>query len=85
LDEYAVRRTVGGPEVMRRQLEHLLGLTQEHNITVVIVPESALGLGQIIEPGPVVNQFEVLFDRLGSVALTVADSENLIRAILETT
>lgn len=41
LDEFAVRRTVGSPEVRRRQLEHLLELMQQPNIDIVIVPDGA--------------------------------------------
>ncbi|WP_433461720.1 helix-turn-helix domain-containing protein [Spirillospora sp. CA-128828] len=39
-DEGAIRRPVGSPEVMKAQLEHLIGLADEHNITLQIVPGS---------------------------------------------
>ena len=39
--EYAVRRTVGGPEVVRVQLERLLEEMKAPNITIQIVPEDA--------------------------------------------
>lgn len=38
LDEAAVRRVMGGPEVMRAQLERLLGLGELPNVTVQILP-----------------------------------------------
>jgi transcriptional regulator with XRE-family HTH domain len=41
LAEYAIRRMVGGPEVMRPQLQRILDAMQEPNITIQIVPEDA--------------------------------------------
>jgi transcriptional regulator with XRE-family HTH domain len=38
LDEAALRRSPGGPKVMRAQLEHLLELTDLPNVTLQIVP-----------------------------------------------
>ncbi|WP_326752956.1 helix-turn-helix domain-containing protein [Streptomyces hirsutus] len=38
IDEAALRRQVGGSEVMRRQLEHLLTMTQRPHITVQVLP-----------------------------------------------
>ncbi len=38
IDEPAVRRPVGGPEIMRAQLEHLHELSKAPNITLQIVP-----------------------------------------------
>ncbi|MFG2395387.1 helix-turn-helix domain-containing protein [Streptomyces lavendulae] len=38
LDESALRRVVGGPEVMREQLEHLNALGGESNVTVQVLP-----------------------------------------------
>lgn len=37
-DEGAIRRPVGGPEVMRGQIQHLIDLAQLHHITLQIVP-----------------------------------------------
>jgi transcriptional regulator with XRE-family HTH domain len=39
--EYAIRRMVGGPKVMRPQLQRLLDAMQEPNITLQLVPEDA--------------------------------------------
>lgn len=38
IDEAVVRRTLGGPEVMRAQVEHLLEITALQNVTVQIMP-----------------------------------------------
>ncbi|MEV4106218.1 helix-turn-helix transcriptional regulator [Nonomuraea sp. NPDC049695] len=38
IDEAVVRRTLGGPEIMRGQIAHLLDLTAERNVTVQIMP-----------------------------------------------
>ncbi|GLX95263.1 helix-turn-helix transcriptional regulator [Herbidospora sp. NBRC 101105] len=38
LDEWVVRRPIGGPEVMVEQLEHLIALTERRNITIQLVP-----------------------------------------------
>ncbi|MFI6661333.1 helix-turn-helix domain-containing protein [Streptomyces sp. NPDC050523] len=41
IDEAALRRRVGGPEVMRNQLDHLLALSQRPHITVQVLPFSS--------------------------------------------
>ena len=41
LDEAALRRQVGGPEVMRAQLEHLVRLSAESEIFLQIIPFTA--------------------------------------------
>jgi len=38
LDEAALRRQVGGPRVMRQQLEHLLELAQLPNVAIQVIP-----------------------------------------------
>lgn len=38
IDEAAIRRQVGGPKVMRAQLEHLLAMSQQPHITVQVLP-----------------------------------------------
>lgn len=40
VDEAALRRLVGGPGVMRAQLEHLLEVTNRPNVTVQVLPFS---------------------------------------------
>jgi transcriptional regulator with XRE-family HTH domain len=41
LDEGALRRCIGGPQVMRAQLEHLIEMCDHPNITLQILPFSA--------------------------------------------
>ena len=41
LDEAALRRQVGGPEVMRAQFEHLVSLTAESEVFLQIIPFTA--------------------------------------------
>lgn len=41
LDAAAVRRLVGGPEVMRGQLEHLLDMARQPTVTVQVIPDGA--------------------------------------------
>jgi transcriptional regulator with XRE-family HTH domain len=38
LDEFVLHRVIGGPEVMREQLAHLIEVEQRTNITIQIVP-----------------------------------------------
>jgi hypothetical protein len=40
LDEGVLTQPVGGPEIMREQLDHLVGLAQLPNITVRVAPKS---------------------------------------------
>lgn len=41
LDEFALRRIVGDVGVTRRQLEHLLKMAEEPNISIVVIPNGA--------------------------------------------
>ena len=38
MDEGALRRPIGGPKVMRAQLEHLIEVTRQPNVTLQILP-----------------------------------------------
>jgi transcriptional regulator with XRE-family HTH domain len=66
LDEKALRADVGGPEVMKGQLAHLIDLAQRPNITIQIVPDGRgayLGLNGPItilgfDEGPDVAYFD---------------------------
>lgn len=40
LDEGVLRRRIGGEEVMREQIKHLLAMAQRHDVTLQIVPSS---------------------------------------------
>jgi Domain of unknown function (DUF5753) len=45
--------------------------------------DSVDGRGSIIEPGPQLTELAVTFERIGSNSLPIADSEKMIRALLE--
>ncbi|WP_412517915.1 helix-turn-helix domain-containing protein [Actinomadura madurae] len=49
-DEGAVRRPIGSRQVMRGQIEHLIALTDEHHVTLQIVPASKGAYAGL--PGP---------------------------------
>ncbi|MCX4749576.1 helix-turn-helix domain-containing protein [Kitasatospora sp. NBC_01287] len=55
LDESALRRMVGGPVVMREQLEQLLKLTELPSVLMQVIPFSAGG-----HPGTLVGPFVIL-------------------------
>ena len=45
IDELVLHRMIGGPDVLRRQLDHLVETAQEPNITLRIVPRTAAHSG----------------------------------------
>ncbi|BAJ31804.1 MULTISPECIES: helix-turn-helix transcriptional regulator [Kitasatospora] len=47
LDEAVVRRRVGGPEAMRRQVQHVLDLTEQPGSVVQVMPFAAGGHGAL--------------------------------------
>ncbi|MFJ7906778.1 Scr1 family TA system antitoxin-like transcriptional regulator [Kitasatospora sp. NPDC096204] len=47
LDESAIRTVIGGPAVMRRQMEHLLAVTEQSNIVIEVAP---FGRPQAVTP-----------------------------------
>jgi transcriptional regulator with XRE-family HTH domain len=40
IEEHVLRRQIGGPEVMREQLDHILDLSQRRNIDIQVMPQS---------------------------------------------
>ncbi|WP_157878858.1 DUF5753 domain-containing protein [Streptomyces sp. CT34] len=52
VDEAAIRRTVGGPTVMREQVRHLLQLTEAPHITFQVIPGKGAHAGM---PGSFVH------------------------------
>jgi transcriptional regulator with XRE-family HTH domain len=66
-DEGVIRRQVGGSEVMRKQLDHLLNMAERYNVTIQIVPGS-IGAYPGLEGG-----FSILsFDEGADVAFAEA-------------
>jgi transcriptional regulator with XRE-family HTH domain len=57
LDESVVRRAVGGPEVMKRQVTHLINSCQRENVSIRILPFK-LGLYRSIRVPFVVLEFD---------------------------
>lgn len=45
IDEVAIHREIGGPEVLREQLEHLLDVVERPNITLQVIPYMAGAYG----------------------------------------
>jgi hypothetical protein len=43
VDESVLRRPIGGPAALRRQLDHLLDVTRQPNITLQVVPNTMSG------------------------------------------
>lgn len=43
IDEAALHRQIGGPDVLREQLEHLLAVAERPNITLQVIPYTAGG------------------------------------------
>lgn len=38
IDEWAMRRPIGGPQVMAEQLDHLIAIAERRNVTIQLVP-----------------------------------------------
>ncbi|MYV99063.1 helix-turn-helix transcriptional regulator [Streptomyces sp. SID3343] len=56
LDEAAIRRVVGGPQVMREQLERLLEMAELPNVIAQVIPFSAGGhFGTLVGPFVILN------------------------------
>jgi hypothetical protein len=51
LDESVLRRLIGGPKVMRAQLEHLIDLTEHPQVTLQVLPFAASARVRVIEGG----------------------------------
>jgi len=106
LDEAALRRPVGGREVMRCQLEHLVRESARPNVTLQVLPMAAgehpgmegsfvimsfpdaadpdtvyvtIATGGVFQEKPDdVSRYEIIFDRLQKMALSSAESTELI-------
>jgi transcriptional regulator with XRE-family HTH domain len=58
IDEAALRRVVGGPEVMRAQLLHVLTMAKRANVTVQVVPFGAGSYGSMSGGGTFILSFD---------------------------
>jgi hypothetical protein len=56
MDEAALRRVVGGPEVMAAQLDHLLTMGKRSNVTIQVVPFKA-GAYEAMDGGFIILRF----------------------------
>ncbi|MCP2335125.1 helix-turn-helix domain-containing protein [Actinomadura rupiterrae] len=107
IKEAVLREPVGGREVHREQLDHLLDLARRPNIAIQVIPtgaaaydcpfvlfgysdeadlgyvEGAIDLGHMVEPPRLVFKLALRFDQFRGEALTVSESEELIRSIRE--
>ncbi|MDG4784827.1 DUF5753 domain-containing protein [Micromonospora sp. WMMD1102] len=109
VDECVIRRVVGGREVMRDQLAHLLKLSATPLVQIQVVPSSVgayLGLsgpfvlatlptnvdvgyldnqlhGQVVEQPAEVLRLRRAWDAIRGGALTVEQSADLIREVME--
>lgn len=69
-----------GAQVFPEGAFKLLSLPDEPDVGYV---EHVAGRGEIIEPGGQVGELDVVYELIRSVALPAADSERLIRTVLE--
>jgi transcriptional regulator with XRE-family HTH domain len=107
VDEMVLRRPLGGPRVMARQLRHLVEVAERPNVTLLVVPASAGGRsgldgsfalfdfprnrsvvyldhkisGLFLEEAPQVAFFRREADRLAEVALSPAESVDLVARV----
>ncbi|MGD6745227.1 helix-turn-helix domain-containing protein [Streptomyces sp. BH106] len=70
IDEAAIRRVVGGPEVMSAQLRHLMAMSERPNITVQVLPFAsgahAAAVGSFLILGGATPELDVVYvDILG--------------------
>ncbi|GGY94971.1 helix-turn-helix domain-containing protein [Streptomyces poonensis] len=81
VDEAALRRWIGGPDVMRRQVEHVKTVAGQPRVTVGVVPFS-LGVHPVLRKGCIALTFtdgdDVLFMENSSGALTVRNDQSAV-------
>jgi transcriptional regulator with XRE-family HTH domain len=88
LDEAAIHRMTGGPEVMQDQLRHLMEVTEKPNVTIEILPFSA-GVRQGMRGSFVVLAFpdaeddDVLYVEDAAGGLVIKEDQDEIQAYRE--
>jgi transcriptional regulator with XRE-family HTH domain len=94
LDEATLKRPIGGPSVMRAQLEHLIEMAErpaaggpfsvlhfaESDLSDIVYLEQ-LSTAQYLEKPDMVGTYQTVMDRLCLEAATPADSVKKLRAI----
>jgi transcriptional regulator with XRE-family HTH domain len=89
LEETVLRRLVGGPEVMRVQLEHLRDLRRQPNVSVGMIPFSAgmhAGVGRssfVVLEFPGDEQDHIVAVEHSGVGLTLQDDRELVSTYVE--
>lgn len=87
IDEAALRKVVGGPEIMREQLEYLLRMAELPNITLQVVPHEAgipdgMSSGFTLLTFPEPEEAGVLYIEYVTGALHIEDERELRAARL---
>jgi hypothetical protein len=80
IDQSALLREIGGPQVMRDQLAHLVAISRRPNVTIQIIPNSGthpglLGAFTVADPGGspgIVNVEDIADGRVTEDAATVS-------------
>ncbi len=99
MDEAALRRPVGGPEVMRAQLNHLLKAGRRPHVTLQVVPMLRFGEPNLpdvvyieqltsavyLERREDVDHYMEVVNQLSAEALTPAGTERFIKEIIRET
>ncbi|BCJ59058.1 hypothetical protein C1I93_08075 [Micromonospora endophytica] len=78
IDEAVLRRALGGPAVMARQLRHLVDAAERPNVTLRVVPLT-VGAHTGLDGSFALLDGEA--DRLAAVALSPAESVRLVARI----
>ncbi|MEV7139353.1 helix-turn-helix domain-containing protein [Streptomyces tauricus] len=81
VDEAALRRWVGGPAVMRAQLQHLKSAAEHSHVTLDVVPFS-VGAHAVLRSGSIALTFtdddDVLFTETASGGLTTRNDQSAV-------
>ncbi|WP_406353078.1 helix-turn-helix domain-containing protein [Streptomyces sp. NBC_00658] len=81
VDEAALRRWIGGPAVMRDQLQHVKSVAGQPHVTLGVVP-FAIGAHPVLRSGSIALTFtdddDVLFAETSSGALTTRNDQSVV-------
>lgn len=90
IDESALHRQVGGPAVMRRQLQHIVEMAQLPNVTVQVIPlrvGAHMGLDNsfnyLVIPDPEISDLVYFETRAGNFYLEKPGELKIYREILD--